>query len=121
MKENILSKPDEIVGGFVKDLLSIVEERLLKFGETGEVSGLTKDDVTKVASKWGLESCGYQLYFLALGFYTGSLEGYVPNFCKDMACCRDCGEAAIRLSEKLGVPVNEVDAKEALKYYENKN
>lgn len=120
MKENILSKPNEIVGGFVKDLIQTFEDRYRKYNQTGEVQGLTKEDISAAASKWDLESCGYQIYFLALGMYCGCVKNFVPQFYQSMTWCRDCGEAAERLSKELDIPINEINSKEALKYYEGK-
>lgn len=120
MKRNILSESNEVVGGFVKELIDLFEKDFRKFKKKGNPKGITKKDVVEIASKYGLTDCGYQIYMLALGLYCGSLDLIVPRFDADMKWCRKCGEAAQKLADELEVPINEIDAMEALMYYENK-
>ena len=120
MKRNILSVSNEVVGGFVKELIGLFEKDFKEYKKKGNPKGITSKDVVTIASKYGLTDCGYQIYMLALGLYCGSIDGLIPKFDRNMKWCRECGEAAQKLANELEVPINEIDAMEALMYYESK-
>lgn len=114
MKKNILSLLDEVIGRIFRELYSRHEQFARTVFEQTEDMPLTPKFVVGKMRELGFDEYTSQLYIFATGLYLPIKEHTNPF--KEI----QEWQAAYDVAEDLGINIDDVNPKEAMKYISNK-